>query len=1156
MSATHGLRFRLLLAALIASFAMAAVAAAETGTAQAAGTWWHLSSVAAPTTLPAGGEAQIVATASNLGYEDATGTLTISDKLPAGVELVPGSVRGVQPGVESVLTRAGKASKLKCTEAAPLVSCTTTNKVSPYGAIELLATVKVTAAAGASLTNEVKFEGGTPTAPLVRSLSVGASPGNSGTLFGVQNYELEPETETGSVETQAGKHPFQLTTTLEMNQILKLDPEGSEIATGSPALVRDLHFLLPAGLLGNINVLSQCSSIAFSTIAQGATNLCPGNTAIGVARIVINEPNNFHGVLTETVPIFNLEPAPGEPARFGIEFDKVTVPLTTSVRTGKDYAVEVSSTNLSQAAEVLTSQVTFWGQPGSPRHDAARGWECIDDERYKQEETGHPCLSNGDENAPPFLSLPTSCPTEAPVTTVTGRSWPIGVSHQTFPIGSESAATSRFPALTGCELLGFEPLLSVEPDTHAASTPTGLAVKIDMPQSSTLSPTGLAEADLKETVVTLPEGVMASPGAANNLATCSSGFPGFGFEGPLDSPAQLANEPISPAPESCPDASKLGTVSVKTPLLKNELHGSVYLASEDTNLLEERLVLYLTAFDEETGVRVKLIGDVHLDQSTGRLTSTFKNSPQVPFENIVIKFFGGPTATQSTPSECGTYTTHGSFTPWSGAAAAQASGDFAITEGPGGSGCPNPASLAPSFVAGNTSSQAGGFTHFSLTIGHSDADQPLGGLTMHLPLGSAAMIANVTPCPEPPAGQEWSCGADSLVGHSTSTSGLGGSPFSLGGSVYLTKGYGGAPFGLLVVTPADAGPFHLGNVNVRSRIFVDRSTAAVTIISDPFPTFVRGVPVQLKQINVTVDRDNFQFNPTNCAQQSTTATIVGSKGASAAVSSPYGVTGCAALPFKPTLTASTKGNASKANGAELKIKVSSAPGQANIAKTKLVLPITLPSRLTTIQKACRDTIFEVNPAACDEGSNIGSATVHTPVLKNPLTGPAYLVSHGSAAFPDVEFVLQGEGITLILDGQTDIKKGITTSTFNAVPDAPVSTFETTLPEGPHSALTSNVPQNKNFSLCGQKLVIPTTITGQNGVVIQQDTKVPVEGCGAVKGSVVKKLTRAQKLQKALKKCRKQFKHNKGKRVSCEKKAHKKYDAKKAKKKSKKGAKKK
>jgi uncharacterized repeat protein (TIGR01451 family) len=1140
MSAARRIRRRVLLSSLLLA-ALGLIASVGASAANAAGTWWHLTSVAAPTTLPAGGEAQIVATASNLGYEDATGTLTISDRLPAGVELVPGSVRGVQPGVEQVLTRAGKASKLQCTEAPPVVSCSTSNPVPPYGAIELLATVKVTAASGATLTNEVGVGGGTPTAPLTAPLHVG----NAGsTVFGVQNFTLEPENEAGELERQAGKHPFQLTTTLDMNQILKVDPEGVEVATGAPALLRDLHFVLPAGLLGNINVIKQCSALAFSTIADADTNLCPSDTAIGVARVVINEPNNFHGVLTETVPIFNLEPAPGEPARFGIEFDKVTVPLTTSVRTGKDYAVEVSSTNLSQAAEVLTSQVTFWGQPGSPKHDASRGWECIDDERYKEAELGHPCPHDGEEDAPPFLSLPTSCPSEAPVTTVTGRSWPIGSSKTAFPLSSEF----RFPAMLGCDLLGFEPTIGVEPETHAANTPTGLDVKVSVPQSSTLSPTGLAEADLKETVVTLPEGVMSSPGAANNLATCSSGFPGFGFEGPLDSPLQLNNEPISPAPEECPLASKLGSVTIKTPLLKNELHGSVYLASEDTNLLEERLVLYLTAFDEESGVRVKLAGDVHLDQATGRLTSTFKNSPQVPFETLTVHFFGGPTATQSTPPECGTYVSQGAFVPWSGQATAQATGPFSITEGPGGSGCPNPASLGPSFVAGNTNTQGGGYTHFSLTIGHSDADQPLSSLTVHLPLGSAAMVSKVEKCPEPAPGQEWSCGPNSLIGHSTSTSGLGSSPFSLGGSVYLTSGYGGAPFGLLVVTPADAGPFHLGNVNVRSRIFVDRNTAAVTIVSDPFPQYVRGVPVQLKQINVTVDRDEFQFNPTNCSQQSTTATITGAKGASAGVSSAYGVTGCGSLPFKPVLKASTKGNASKANGAELKVTVESGPGQANIAKTRLVLPITLPSRLTTIQKACRDTVFEVNPASCDDGSNIGEATAITPVLREPLKGKAYLVSHGNAAFPDVEFVLKNaEGVELILDGQTDIKKGITTSTFNSVPDAPVTKFEVTLPEGPHSALTSNVPQSKNFSLCGQKLVIPTTITGQNGAVIQQNTNVPVEGCKSVLGIKKKALSRAQKLKKALKACKK--KKNKSKRVACEKAARKKFGPKKAKKKS-------
>jgi hypothetical protein len=1142
------LQLRVFFVTLAASAALLTAALAGAAPAQAAGTWWRLSSVAAPTSLPAGGEAQIIASASNLGYEDSSGTITISDKLPVGVTLVAGSVRGIQPGKGANLTRAGGPDKLTCTEASPVVSCTTTTPVTPYGAIELLATVKVTAASGATLSNEVKVEGGGETAPLVRPIQVGGS----ATPFGVQDYKLEPENESGQLETQAGAHPFQLTTTLDMNQILRVDPEGTELATTSPALLRDLHFTLPPGLLGNVNVISRCSSIAFSTVVEGDANLCPGATAIGVARIVFNDPGTYKGVATETIPVFNLEPALGEPARFGFEFDKVPVALTTSVRTGSDYAVEVSSTNLSQTAEVLTTQVTFWGQPGAPAHDAARGWECVDDERYKENEQGHPCVHNGEATAPPFLSLPTSCPVKAPTTTVTGRSWPQGDGHVEFPIGEEEAATFSFPALGGCELLGFEPSLSVEPDSHAADTPTGLAVKVATPQTTTLSPTGLAEADLKETVLTLPEGVMASPGAANGLATCAASSPispfGFGFLGTPE-PAQLNNEDISPLAEQCPEASKLGTVSVKTPLLKNELHGNVYLASQDTELLEHRLVLYLTAFDPVSGVRVKLAGDVELNESTGRLTSTFKNTPQVPFENLTIKFFGGPTSTQSTPSQCGTYASQGAFTPWSGQPATQASGTFAINEGPGATGCPNPASFGPSFQAGATNTLAGQYTNFSLTIGHSDADQPLSGVTMHLPPGAAAMISSVTPCPEPAPNQEWSCGAASLVGHSTSTSGLGGSPFSLPGTVYLTKGYGGAPFGLLVVTPANAGPFHLGNVNVRSRIFVDRNTAAVTIVSDPFPTFVRGVPVQLKQINVTVDRPNFEFNPTNCSPLSITGTLAGARGASEAVSSPYGVTNCASLPFKPTLIASTQGSSTKANGASLFVKISSSPGQANIGKTLLVLPVGLPSRLTTIQKACVAAVFNANPAACDEGSNIGTATVHTPVLSSPLTGPAYLVSHGGAEFPDVEFVLQGEGITLVLDGKTAIKKGITTSNFESVPDAPVTTFETTLPEGPHSALSSNVPVSKNFNLCGANLVMPTTITGQNGIVVKQETKIAVQGCKAVLHVKVKALSRAQKLKKALKACKK--KKNKSKRASCEKQARKKYGPlkKKAKKKS-------
>jgi hypothetical protein len=361
--------------------------------------------------------------------------------------------------------------------------------------------------------------------------------------------------------------------------------------------------------------------------------------------------------------------------------------------------------------------------------------------------------------------------------------------------------------------------------------------------------------------------------------------------------------------------------------------------------------------------------------------------------------------------------------------------------------------------------------------------------------------------------------------------------------VYLTSGYDGAPFGLLVRTLAQAGPFDLGFVNVRSQINVNPETAAVSVTTDPgpraeaLPTMLKGIPVDLKHLRVTVDRPDFEFNPTNCSAMKVTGTLQGAEGASASVSSPFELAGCNTLPFAPQLTAATSGHASKADGTSLIVKVSSKGlGQANIAKVDLQLPKQLPSRLATIQKACLASVFEANPAACDEGSLIGTATIHTPVLKNPLTGPAYLVSHGNAAFPDVEFVLQGEGIKLVLDGKTQIKHGITYSKFESAPDAPFTTFETVLPAGPHSALTANVTEQKHYDLCGENLHMPTTITAQNGAVIEQSTKIAVQGCTAVKASKTRKLTNAQKLANALKDCRLRYKRDARRRQQCEKRA--------------------
>jgi hypothetical protein len=1114
--------------------------------------WWHFGASAAPTNLAPGTEGQITFSAANLGYREATASaehpIVVSASVPAGLEVVAGTVRAFETGGRNL-----GESKFTCTQEGALLKCMVPEAMAPYNALEIAAIVKVTTSNPGTLETHIKVSGGEGV-PAAESpagavrFHVSAQP----TEFGVESYELLPENAEGKPETQAGAHPFQLTTEFDLNKVLgKSSKPGAKLEPDAPVPPKNLTFSLPPGLLGNVKVVPQCSALDFAAVSAADTNLCPPQTALGVARITLNEPNIFGGDVAEIVPVFNLEPGPGEPARFGIEVDKVPVTLTTSVRTGSDYGVNVTTNVATTAAALLHTQLTFWGVPGDPRHDQARGWECVNNEAFK--EVTEPCKALGEANPSPFITLPAQCPEEAArSTTVTGESWPQGSSYTVskIPPGAEHASYT-LPPFTGCQLLGFNPSMFVETDTHSASSPTGMAIKVTLPQESTLAREGLAEADVQSTVLQLPEGMEASPAAANGLLTCTGAQVGFNLPGEPES-RQTENNHFTPDATSCPPEAKVGSVRIRTPLLKNELFGSAYLASQDTNPFGPPLVLYLIVEDKISGVRVKLAGEVQVDPNTGRLTSVFKGTPPVPFEELEVSLFGGPRASQSTPPLCGSYPSTGTFTPstiGSGGEAQSRSASFSITSGVGGGPCPtNPLPFGNSFQASSSNNQAGAFTPFSLTIGHADSDQAIKALTVHLPLGAAAMLSTITPCPIAQA-DAGACGPASLMGHSTTSSGLGPEPFTLGGQAFLTGPYAGAPFGISVLTPAEhVGPFNIGKIIANSTIHVDPSTAQVTvqtvetrivdpngvttIAPTPLPTRIKGFPVQLKQVNVTVDRPGFEFNPTNCNALAVTGAIEGAQGAVQSVHMPFQVTNCGKLAFNPSLTVQAGSSFSKVNGTSFVVTVKAAPGEANIAKTRLVIPANLPSRLTTIQKACPDSVFNANPASCNEGSNIGYAVVHTPVLKNPLTGPAYLVSHGGAAFPDVEFVLQGEGILLILDGQTNIHLGVTTSTFNAVPDAPVSSFEAVLPAGPHSALTGYLPSGST-SLCGTQLSVPTTITGQNGVLIERNTQVTYNGCVAKF-----KVTKETALQKALKKCKKLKK--KSKRVACERAARRKY----------------
>ncbi|HEY4426715.1 MAG TPA: hypothetical protein VGN08_00765 [Solirubrobacteraceae bacterium] len=1154
-------RRRLQLAVLTVAMLLVALSSATAASAQTP--WLKLASVSTPTNLPPGGEGTINLTATNLGDGNLEGnaeSVTVTDTVPQGFEIT-----GAKPA--TCLAESGREGKAPekpvcirkwpgqpkttvkdfppCTFTPSTATCTLSEILAPYERWEMSINVRVpNIPSGSKPVNELKVAGGKLAEPkiLSRPLTVSSEP----TPFAVENLELTPENEVGAPQTQAGSHPFQFTTALDLNRIYQLFPTGN-VEPSVPASPKDLKVNLPPGLIGNASkgVIPQCTELQFTTTPVGGVNQCPADTAVGAAVVTVTEPDNVKA-LTVPTAVYNLVPAPGEPARFGFLASIVPVTIDTVVREG-DYHVVANVNNASQEAALLSSEVTIWGIPGDPAHDQSRGSQCIAREALLA--NGEKCVLLNNQHPEPFITMPGSC--ETPLqTSVQAESWLPGATFL------EPFVPAASQTMTGCDHLPFTPTITLQPTQSESNTPTGLTVNLEVPQPSTHDVKGLAEANIRNTEVKFPTGIQLSPSAANGLTSC--GLAEIGFVG--QNQATKAYE-FSPVDASCPDSSKVGNVEITTPVLEHPLHGSVYLAAQESNPANSRFGVYLVVEDPITGVLVKIFGTVEPDPTTGQITSKFENAPQLPFEKLSLELFSGPRASLATPRTCGNYATLAKLGPWSGQQEVESASGFTIGSGPHGTGCAGPLPFNPSFQAG-TNRQAGAFTPFTLTLARADTDQSLTHLSMTLPPGIAGLLSQVKQCPEPQASQG-TCGPESLIGSATAVAGLGPEPFTVtGGRVYITGPYHGAPFGLSVVIPAKAGPFDFGYVVTRSTINVDRSTAALTIDSE-LPTMLNalkngvpqntGVPVQLRQVVVTVERPGgapFQFNPTNCSPMRITGAISGDEGASTPISYPFQAVNCEKLPFAPTLSAETSSNVTKLNGTSLVVKVTSGAGQANIAKTKIEFPEQLPSRLTTIQKACPDSVFEANPATCPEGSVIGTATAHTPVLNSPLTGPAYLVSHGGAAFPDAEFVLQGEGITLILDGQTDIKKGITSSTFNAVPDAPVSSFVVTLPAGPHSAFTgfgdlckptttvtkrvkvakkvrshgrtrtTHVFKNVQQTIAAP-LMMPTVLTGQNGNTIVKKTPLTVTGCKAVQSFKAK--------HKAKKKSKKKKKSSKKKK---------------------------
>ncbi len=1106
---------RVVLSGVLAAMSLSILAGG--GVAMGAEPWWHVSTISAPAS-PTSSTSEVTLDIANIGDMATPGTpveniveglmgeskhfITIVDTLPAGV--TPTGVHAEGGGgpisegsginlfseaqVEEILELRGKARL--CSISGQSVRCSYAVPVRPYEHVVIAIDVSVGSGAGDG-ENEVSVSGGG--APPVVSRRALALQGQV-PAYGVQSYELTPEEEGGLAATQAGSHPFQLTTTLMLNSQTRLvysdHTKETRPEVQPVALTKDLRFNLPPGLVGNPTPLPKCSLAEFSLIFSGK-GTCPNNTVVGIATPIVTNPSvNKYVPFVLTVPLYSLEPSVGEPAKFGFATPYGAVILDTSVRTGGDYGVVVTVPNITEGTAFIGNVVTFWGVPNDSRHDNARNFECLQSTSAWQSETLGPEPSCPiQEKVQPLLIMPTAC-AGAPKSTIEADSWEqIGqfASKQYTFQNSEGEPTPT----DGCNRLNFEPSITVAPDGQQGSVPTGLTVGVHVPQEASLNPAGLAESSVKDTTVTLPAGVGLNPAGADGLSSC--GLSEIGLE--------------SPTEQSCPESSKVGTVEIHTPLLPHPLVGAAYLAQQDANPFASLVALYIVVRDPYSGVLVKLAGQVTPNPVTGQLVSTFKETPQLPFEELNLHFFGGSRAPLGTPALCGGYTTTASIAPWSGNASVDSSSEFEITSGPNGSPCSNPLPFNPELTTGSLNIQAGAFTPFTMTMSREDGNQNLDAIQLKMPSGLLGTLSSVKLCGEA-EGNAGTCGPESLIGETTVSVGLGGNPYTVkGGRVYITGPYKGAPYGLSIVNPAKAGPFDLGQVVVRAKIEVNPENAALTITSDstgPYaiPQIIDGIPLQIKHVNVSINRPDFTFNPTNCSPQEIGGSLTSSQGEATALHVPFQVTNCAILKFKPIFSVSTNGKTSRANGASLNVKLTypKAPfgTQANIGKVKVDLPKQLPSRLTTLQKACPAATFAANPAACPPDSRIGSATATTPVLPVHLEGPAYFVSHGGQKFPELIVALSGEGVTVYLHGETFISpSGITSSTFRTIPDVPIGVFELKLPQGTDSALAAN------GNLCTAKLTMPTIFVGANGVSLKQTTPITATGCPQKKAKKAK-----------------------------------------------------
>jgi hypothetical protein len=1055
--------------------ALAALSAPAMAGAATAGPAWHISTrTLSPTNLIPGdtsGTAAYSIVVTNVGSRPTSGSFTITDELPEGLSLADNAANS---GLATFHAFEDQEVSIGTCDTAS-VTCTGEEILYPGQRLYMQVPVTVAADAPSVVTNRVSISGsGIPADSDSLKSRVTPEPA----VFGVQGFESAFLNASGSAETRAGSHPYQFLVGAQVSTVGGIAVENPKVITAD----------LPAGF-----VLNPEATPVRCTEAELNVDDCPNASAVGLVHVTAS----IFGFATPTIvsPLFNMVPTQGRPAVLGFDVGEygVFVHLLGRLRSDGDYGLSSETLEAPQYLGISGVTTELWGNPSDPSHNRKRG-HC----GYKVPgEDGHSvseCPVPRSDTA--LLTMPSAC--SGPLTTtLTTNSWQ-DPGNYVSATGETKNSGGNPVGVTDCEKLSFDPKIDAGLSTEQGETGTGFDLNVDFPNDGLGSPSAIAESMAQKAVVTLPEGVTINPSVGEGLGFCT--------------PAQYAKEALfSVEGEGCPNDSKLGSLELETPLMKNEeIHGSVYLAQQDDpttatpgaeNPFDTDVALYMVLRNTTRGVLVKKPIKVVPDPRTGQLVATLEGIPQVPFSHFNFHFKEGTRAALISPTACGKYATVAQFYPASEPSNPKTvTSDLEITKGVDGGPCPSSGvpPFSPEFQAGSINNNAKSYSPFAMRLIRHDGEQDMTKFSSVLPPGVLGKLAGVSKCPDATieaakmkTGRQEktdpSCPANSLIGHTIAGAGVGDSLTFVPGYLYLGGAYHGDPLSVVSITPALAGPFDAGTVVVREALTLNPVTAEVEVDgknSDPIPHILKGIVLKVRELRVHVDRPEFILNPTSCEESSARATLFGafqkvfdpSDDVPVGLRTRYQAASCASLPFKPRLSLALQGGTKRGDHPALKAVVNARPGDANTGKAVVTLPQSAFLDQGHIRTICTRVQYAANGGSgggCPKAAQYGYASAYTPLLDEPVEGPVYLRS-SNHKLPDLVAALHGI-VNVDIVGRIDSFKGGIRSSFETVPDAPVSKFILNM-QGGKKGLVVN---SKN--LCAQTNRADAKFTGQNGV---------------------------------------------------------------------------